>query len=112
MTSRLTTKAQTTIRQPVRSALNLKPGDELCYEIQGKRVIPAKGTPKAQRRRSVQDLLRMGLRSRWPHLWRRLNTEGSFVCRFLTLIVKLASIDRRSSSLRAGLASTGSFFGW
>jgi antitoxin PrlF len=42
ITSRLTTKAQTTIPQPVRSALNLKPSDELSYEIQGKRVILAK----------------------------------------------------------------------
>jgi antitoxin PrlF len=51
ITSRLTTKAQTTIPRPVRSALNLKPGDELCYEIQGKRVILAKG----RRRRSGDD---------------------------------------------------------
>jgi antitoxin PrlF len=51
ITSRLTTKAQTTIPQPVRSALNLKPGDELCYEIQGKHVILA----KARRRRSSDD---------------------------------------------------------
>ena|SRR5437870_10795830 len=51
ITSKLTTKAQTTIPQPVRSALNLKPGDELCYEIQGKRVILA----KARRRRSEDD---------------------------------------------------------
>jgi antitoxin PrlF len=42
ITSRLATKAQTTIPQPVRSALNLKPGDELSYEIQGRRVILAK----------------------------------------------------------------------
>ena len=51
ITSRLTTKAQTTIPQPVRSALNLKPGDELCYEIQGSRVILA----KAHRKRTGDD---------------------------------------------------------
>ena len=37
--SKLTTKAQTTIPQPVRTALRLKPGDELVYEIDGRRVI-------------------------------------------------------------------------
>jgi antitoxin PrlF len=39
ITSKLTTKAQTTIPQPVRNALGLKEGDELAYEIDGKRVI-------------------------------------------------------------------------
>ena len=51
ITSKLTTKAQTTIPQPVRSALNLKPGDELSYEIQGKHVILA----KARRKRRGDD---------------------------------------------------------
>jgi antitoxin PrlF len=51
ITSRLTTKAQTTIPQAVRSTLNLKPGDQLYYEIQGKRVILA----KARRMRSGDD---------------------------------------------------------
>ncbi len=37
--SKLTTKAQTTIPQPVRAALGLQEGDELAYEIDGKRVI-------------------------------------------------------------------------
>jgi len=40
--SKLTTKAQTTIPQPVRTALRLKPGDELVYEIEGQRVILTK----------------------------------------------------------------------
>ena len=40
--SKLTTKAQTTIPQPVRLALNLKPGDELAYEIDQQRVIVTK----------------------------------------------------------------------
>ena len=39
ITSKLTTKAQTTIPQPVRAALHLKPGDELVYEIDDQRVI-------------------------------------------------------------------------
>jgi len=40
--SKLTTKAQTTVPQPVREALRLKPGDELAYEITGDRVILTK----------------------------------------------------------------------
>jgi antitoxin PrlF len=39
ITSKLTSKAQTTIPQPVRAALRLKEGDELAYEIRGDRVI-------------------------------------------------------------------------
>ncbi|MGZ6038026.1 MAG: type II toxin-antitoxin system PrlF family antitoxin [Phenylobacterium sp.] len=39
ITSRLTTKAQTTIPQPVRVALRLKEGDELAYTIDGDRVV-------------------------------------------------------------------------
>jgi antitoxin PrlF len=37
--SKLTTKAQTTIPQPVRDALRLKVGDEIAYSIEGDRVI-------------------------------------------------------------------------
>jgi antitoxin PrlF len=40
--SKLTTKAQTTIPQPVRNALHLGPGDELMYELDGERVIVTK----------------------------------------------------------------------
>ncbi|HWF01137.1 MAG TPA: type II toxin-antitoxin system PrlF family antitoxin [Caulobacteraceae bacterium] len=39
ITSRLTTKAQTTIPQPVRAALRLRPGDELAYVIEDDRVV-------------------------------------------------------------------------
>ena len=42
--SKLTTKAQTTIPQPVRAALRLKEGDELAYEIETDRVILTKAT--------------------------------------------------------------------
>ncbi len=42
ITSKLTTKAQTTIPQPVRAALRLQPGDELIYEISDQRVILTK----------------------------------------------------------------------
>jgi antitoxin PrlF len=46
ITSKITSKAQTTIPQPVRNALGLKTGDELVYEIQDDRVIITK--PKKQ----------------------------------------------------------------
>lgn len=39
ITSKLTSKAQTTIPQPVRAALRLKEGDELIYEIADTHVI-------------------------------------------------------------------------
>jgi antitoxin PrlF len=42
ITSRLTSKAQTTIPLPVRNALRLGPGDELAYAIDGERVILTK----------------------------------------------------------------------
>lgn len=42
ITSKLTSKAQTTIPQPVRSALHLKEGDELVYHIEEDRVILTK----------------------------------------------------------------------
>ena len=38
ITSKLTTKSQTTIPQSVRSALQLKAGDEIAYVIEGTRV--------------------------------------------------------------------------
>jgi antitoxin PrlF len=43
ITSKLTSKAQTTIPAPVRTALRLKPGDELVYSVEGNRVILTKG---------------------------------------------------------------------
>ena len=43
--SRLTSKAQTTIPQPVRSALGLKAGDEVAYEIDGDRVVLTRAKP-------------------------------------------------------------------
>ena len=54
ITSRLTSKAQTTIPQPVRTALDVKEGDQLAYVIEGNRVIVS----KAPDRRSVQDPFR------------------------------------------------------
>lgn len=42
ITSRLTSKAQTTIPQPVRTALKLREGDELAYRIEGEAVILTK----------------------------------------------------------------------
>jgi antitoxin PrlF len=45
ITSRLTSKAQTTIPQPVRVALRLEEGDELAYAIEGDRVVVTKAQP-------------------------------------------------------------------
>lgn len=42
ITSKLTSKSQTTIPQPVRAALNLREGDELLYEIVDQRVVLTK----------------------------------------------------------------------
>ena len=42
ITSKLTSKAQTTIPLPVRRALRLSAGDELAYIIEGDRVVLAK----------------------------------------------------------------------
>lgn len=43
--SRVTTKVRTTIPQPIRSALGLKPGDEIVYEVlDGERVVIRRAT--------------------------------------------------------------------
>jgi antitoxin PrlF len=39
ITSKLTSKAQTTVPQPVRTALGLHEGDEIAYVIEAGRVI-------------------------------------------------------------------------
>ena len=39
ITSKLTSKGQTTIPAPVRTALRLKPGDQLVYSVEGDRVL-------------------------------------------------------------------------
>lgn len=39
ITSKLTSKAQTTIPQPVRAALHLREGDEIAYSIEGDAVV-------------------------------------------------------------------------
>lgn len=47
ITSKLTSKAQTTIPQPVRVALHLTEGDELAYAIEGDRVVLTKAQPQS-----------------------------------------------------------------
>ena len=42
ITSKITSKAQTTIPQPIRAALRLQEGDELVYEIRGEKVFLTK----------------------------------------------------------------------
>jgi len=44
ITSRLTSKAQTTIPAPVRKALHLNAGDELAYTIEADHVLLTKST--------------------------------------------------------------------
>jgi antitoxin PrlF len=48
ITSKLTTKAQTTIPQPVRVALGLKEGDAIAYVIEGNRVVLTKASASMQ----------------------------------------------------------------
>ena len=43
--STLTSKARTTIPQPIRAALRLRVGDVLVYEIQVDRVVLSKALP-------------------------------------------------------------------
>jgi antitoxin PrlF len=44
ITSKLTSKAQTTIPLPVRNALRLAGGDEIVYLIEGDRVVLSKAS--------------------------------------------------------------------
>jgi antitoxin PrlF len=50
VTSKLTSKAQTTIPQPVRAALSVVEGDELVYTIEDGRVVLTKAPPRRVRR--------------------------------------------------------------
>jgi antitoxin PrlF len=50
ITSRLTSKAQTTIPQAVRAALKLREGDELVYQIEQDQVIVTKARRADARR--------------------------------------------------------------
>jgi antitoxin PrlF len=45
ITSKLTSKAQTTVPQPVRTALRLQAGDEISYVIADDKVIISKALP-------------------------------------------------------------------
>lgn len=42
ITSKITSKSQTTVPQSIRMALRLQPGDEIAYEIQADRVVITK----------------------------------------------------------------------
>jgi antitoxin PrlF len=46
ITSKLTSKAQTTIPQAVRAALRLREGDEIAYVIEGDRVLLTRASPE------------------------------------------------------------------
>ncbi len=45
ITSKLTSKAQTTIPQPVRAALRLREGDEIAYKIEHDHVVLTRVQP-------------------------------------------------------------------
>ena len=47
ITSKLTSKAQTTIPQPVRAALKLREGDRIAYIIDGDQVLLSRASPEA-----------------------------------------------------------------
>lgn len=56
--SKLTSKAQTTIPQPIRAALGLQPGDELLYEVLDRGVMLTKarrGTPTGDPFRTFEE---------------------------------------------------------
>ena len=48
ITSKLTSKAQTTIPQPIRAALHLAEGDEIAYSIEGDRAIITRVIPSRE----------------------------------------------------------------
>ena len=50
ITSKLTSKSQTTIPQPVRAALGVKEGDELAYTIEQGRVVITKAPSRLPRK--------------------------------------------------------------
>jgi antitoxin PrlF len=55
ITSKLTSKAQTTIPQPVRTALGVAAGDELAYTIEDDRVVLTKAPPRRVRKGDPPD---------------------------------------------------------
>jgi antitoxin PrlF len=71
--SKLMTKAQTTIPQPVRAALQLREGDEIAYEIEVGRVILTNASAVVDD--PFATFTRMGQRSRPESLCRTLNRK-------------------------------------
>jgi antitoxin PrlF len=49
ITSKLTSKAQTTVPQAVRNALGVQPGDEIAYVIESGHVTLTKAAPRKAR---------------------------------------------------------------
>jgi antitoxin PrlF len=47
ITSKLTSKAQTTVPQPIRAALHLKAGDVIAYAIVGDKVVLTRAPTEA-----------------------------------------------------------------
>jgi len=57
ITSKVTSKAQTTIPQTIRDILGIFPGDQLEYKIEGNRVILTRATPEADELSALTALL-------------------------------------------------------
>lgn len=57
ITSRLTSKAQTTIPQTIRDLLGVGPGDDLAYRILDGRVVLERGGDRAAEMASLTSLL-------------------------------------------------------
>ena len=55
ITSKLTSKAQTTIPQPVRAALSVRAGDEVAYTIEPGRVILTKAPARQTARTAPRE---------------------------------------------------------
>jgi len=102
ITSKLTTKAQTTIPQSVRAALRLKEGDEIAYEIEENRVILTKA-----RAGMIEDPF--ATFGEWESEADRKAPSSGF--HFLIPIERRGNIARRSSSPMAGLATATVCFG-
>ena len=75
--SKLTSKAQTTIPQPVRTSLSIGPGDEIAYEIADGRVLvtkaasrePRQGIPFEDLRETFQEWNRPDDAEAFSDLW-------------------------------------------
>ena len=55
ITSRITSKSQTTLPRPVRAALHVGPGDEVLYVVEGDRVVLTRAPTRTADRAGADD---------------------------------------------------------